>query len=123
MRVIEKADVASLQPLLCSIKAGMTVLGRSERFIFDAIATGKIKAVKSDRRTLLVVQSLHDYVEELQANSPAKGCPNPPRRHKPQNLRQTEADKPQQLPQMEAKTGPPRERRRLRQAESETTNA
>ena len=32
-------------------------------------------------------------------------------------------NKPQQLPQMEAKTGPPRERRRLRQAESETTNA
>jgi hypothetical protein len=30
------------------------MLGRSERFIIDAIATGKIKAVKSDRRTLLV---------------------------------------------------------------------
>jgi hypothetical protein len=80
MRVIERADITPLQPLLCSIKAGQAILARSERFIFDAIAAGKIKAVKSDRRTLLVVQSLHDYVEELQINSPAKGCPNPPRR-------------------------------------------
>ena len=77
MRVIEKADIAPLEPLLCSIQAGITIIGRSERFIIDAIATGKIKAVKSDRRTLLVVQSLRDYVASL---PPAKGTRNPPRR-------------------------------------------
>jgi hypothetical protein len=76
MRVIEKADIAPLEPLLCSIRAGIAILGRSERFIIDAIATGKIKAVKSDRRTLLVVQSLKDYVAAL---PPAKGTKNPPR--------------------------------------------
>ena len=78
MRVIEKADIAPLEPLLCSIQAGTTILGRSERFIIDAIARGVLKAVKSDRRTLLVVQSLKDYAASL---PPAKGTINrPPRR-------------------------------------------
>jgi hypothetical protein len=80
MRVIEKADIAPLEPLLCSIEAGTAIIGRSERFIIDAIARGKLKAVKSDRRTLLVVQSLKDYVKELQATAPAKGTLNPPPR-------------------------------------------
>jgi hypothetical protein len=81
MRVIEKAEITPLEPLLCSIQAGTAIIGRSERFIIDAIARGKIKAVKSDRRTLLIVQSLKDYVAELQASSPAKGTINPtPRR-------------------------------------------
>jgi hypothetical protein len=76
MRVIEKADIVPLEPLLCSIQAGTAIIGRSERFIIDAIAQGKIQAVKSDRRTLLVVQSLRDYVATLPA---AKGTPNPRR--------------------------------------------
>jgi hypothetical protein len=81
MRVIEKADIASLEPLLCSIQAGTAIIGRSERFIIDAIARGKIEAVKSDRRTLLVVQSLKDYVTKLRNESRARGTINPsPRR-------------------------------------------
>jgi hypothetical protein len=76
MRVIEKADVAALEPLLCSIQVGSAILGRSKRFIIDAIARGKLKAVKSDRRTLLVVESLKDYVASL---PPAKGTLNPRR--------------------------------------------
>jgi hypothetical protein len=79
MRVIEKADIAPLEPLLCSIQAGTTIIGRSERFIIDAIARGKIQAVKSDRRTLLVVQSLKNYVASLE---PAKGTINPPPRRR-----------------------------------------
>jgi hypothetical protein len=77
MRTVEKADIAPLEPLLCSIQAGTAIIGRSERFIIDAIATGKLRAVKSDRRTLLVVQSLKDYAASLPA---AKGTPYPPRR-------------------------------------------
>jgi hypothetical protein len=76
MRVIEKADIAALEPLLCSIQAGTAIIGRSKRFILDAIARGKLKAVKSDRRTLLVVQSLRDYVASL---PPATGTINPRR--------------------------------------------
>ena len=77
MRVIEKADIASLEPLLCSIQAGTAIIARSERAIIDLVAQGKVKAVKSDRRTLLVVQSLKDYVAGL---PPAKGTRNS-RRH------------------------------------------
>ena len=46
MRVVEKADIAPLEPLLCSIKAAEVMIGRSRRFIVDAIARGKIRAVK-----------------------------------------------------------------------------
>jgi len=86
MRTIEKADIASLEPLLCSVQAGTAIIGRSERFIVDALAKGKIKGVKSDRRTLLVVQSLKDYVDDLIKNHPAKGTINPsPRRRTPRS--------------------------------------
>jgi hypothetical protein len=77
MRVVEKADIAPLEPLLCSVAAATSIIGRSERFIIDAIARGQLQAVKSDRRTLLVVQSLKDYVTKLPA---AKGTINPSRR-------------------------------------------
>jgi hypothetical protein len=77
MRVIEKADIAPLEPLLCSVQAGTAIIARSERAIIDLVAQGKVKAVKSDRRTLLVVQSLRDYAASLPA---AKGTPLPRRR-------------------------------------------
>jgi len=80
MRTIEKADIASLEPLLCSIQAGTAIIGRSERFIIDGIAKGTFEAVKSDRRTLLVVSSLKSYVDDLRRSHRAKGTPNPPRR-------------------------------------------
>jgi hypothetical protein len=86
MRVIEKADIAPLEPLLCSIKAGCAILGVSDRFIIDAIACGKIKAVKNERRTLLVVQSLKDYADKLIAERPAKGTPLARRRRVAQDI-------------------------------------
>jgi hypothetical protein len=67
MRVIEKVDIATVEPLLCSVAAATAIIGRGERFVIDAIATGKIKGVKSDRRTLVVIESLHDYVAGLPA--------------------------------------------------------
>jgi hypothetical protein len=80
--VIEKADIAPLEPLLCSVKTGVILLGRSQRWIYHAIATGEIKAVKSNGRTLLVVKSLKDYAAGLPA---AKGSLN--RRCDPTQLR------------------------------------
>ncbi len=73
MRVVEKAEIQSLQPLLCSIEAAMAMTGRGQTFIIDAIATGRLRGVKSDRRTLVVVQSIHDYVNSL---PPAKIKPD-----------------------------------------------
>lgn len=67
MRVIEKTEIAPIQPLLCSLEAGTVITGRSKRFLVDAIARGLVRAVKSDRRTLLVVASLHEYVASLPA--------------------------------------------------------
>jgi hypothetical protein len=80
MRTVEKLDVTPVEPLLCSIKAGETILGRSERSIVDLIARGEIAAVKSDRRTMLVYESLKKYVAKLVAEQPAKGTPLPRRR-------------------------------------------
>ena len=67
MKVIEKCDIVPLEPMLCSVQAATAMIGRGERFVIDAIARGTLKAVKSDRRTLLVVQSLKDYVASLPA--------------------------------------------------------
>jgi len=77
MRTVEKADVSPLEPLLCSIQAAVKVLGRSERSIKDMIARGQLRAVNSDRRTLIIVQSMRDYVAGMPA---AKGTPNQYRR-------------------------------------------
>jgi hypothetical protein len=84
MRVIEKADVARLEPMLCSIQAGTALVGRGERFIYDGIARGLFRAVKSDGRTLLVVASIKEYVASL---PPAKGTPNPRRLESIQEMR------------------------------------
>jgi hypothetical protein len=73
-RVVEKCDIATIEPLLCSVEAAMAIIGRGQTFILDAIARGVLDARKSDRRTLVVVKSLHDYVASL-----------PPARLKPDN--------------------------------------
>jgi hypothetical protein len=71
--VIERKDVAELEPLLCSIEAACAIISRGKSFVFDAIARGTIQAVKSDRRTLIVVASLKAYVASL---PPAKLKPD-----------------------------------------------
>jgi hypothetical protein len=67
MRVIEKTEVAAVEPILCSIPAAGAIIGRGERFIYEAIATNKIKAVKADKRTLVVMDSLREYAAGLPA--------------------------------------------------------
>lgn len=53
--------------LLCTIPQGAAFIGRGTRFVYEAIATGVIRAVKSDKRTLVVVESLREYVAGLPA--------------------------------------------------------
>jgi hypothetical protein len=60
-------EVSSIRPILCTIPQAATMICRGTRFIYEAIATGKIRAVKSDKRTLIVVESLHEYVAGLPA--------------------------------------------------------
>jgi hypothetical protein len=60
-----EATVSVLEPILCSIPDGATFIARGQSFVYEAIADGKIKAVKSDGRTLLVVESLRQYAASL----------------------------------------------------------
>jgi hypothetical protein len=80
MRVIEKADIAPLEPLVCSIEAASTLIGRPQRWIFEAIANGKLQAVKSDSRTLVIVKSLHAYIASLPPATPKAGGKREPAR-------------------------------------------
>jgi hypothetical protein len=61
----EAYDEIPLAPILCRIPQAATAIGRGRRFVYEAIATGKIQAVKSDRRTLVVVESLRSYARTL----------------------------------------------------------
>jgi hypothetical protein len=69
-------------PILCSIKHASAMIGRGTQAIYDLIGGGKIRAVKSDGRTLVDVESLHAYARGLPSAKIA-----PPRRRKPQHLR------------------------------------
>jgi hypothetical protein len=60
-----RVPMNELTPILCHIKQAAAMLGRGERFIYEAIATGLIDAVKSNKRTLVVVESLHAYAAKL----------------------------------------------------------
>jgi hypothetical protein len=72
-KLVEKTEIARIEPLLCSVPEATVMISRSKRFIYDGIARGLFAAKKSDGRTLLVVQSLKDYVAALPA---AKGTRN-----------------------------------------------
>jgi excisionase family DNA binding protein len=55
----------SLPPILMPIPNAAQYIGRSVTFIYNALADGKIRAVKSDKRCLVEVASLHEYVATL----------------------------------------------------------
>jgi hypothetical protein len=55
----------TIAPILCRIPQAAAMIGRGTRFIYEAIATGQIEAVKSDKRTLVVVESLYRYARKL----------------------------------------------------------
>jgi hypothetical protein len=69
MSIVEthSSGLAALAPILITIPQAAAFIGRGTRFIYEAIATKKIKAVKSDKRTLVVVSSLHEYAASLPA--------------------------------------------------------
>jgi hypothetical protein len=55
----------SADPLLVPIKQASAIIGRCHRSIYEMIATNKIRAVKSDGRTLVVYASLLAYADSL----------------------------------------------------------
>lgn len=66
---IERQAPPPIMPgaILCTIAQGAAMIMRGQTFIYDGIARGLFRAVKSDGRTLLVIASLHDYVASLPA--------------------------------------------------------
>jgi hypothetical protein len=54
-----------LSPILVSIPDAAAMIGRGITFIYAAIGDGTIQAVKSDKRTLVVVDSLRQYAAGL----------------------------------------------------------
>jgi hypothetical protein len=72
-----------VEPILVSIPHASQMIGRCVATIYELIGDGKIRAVKSDGRTLIVVESLHEYAAGLPEAKVA-----PPRRRKPQHLRE-----------------------------------
>jgi hypothetical protein len=72
----------SLPPILCSIPHAAAMIGRGPQAIYDLIGGGKIRAVKSDGRTLIVVESLREYAASLPAAKVA-----PPRNRSPLRMR------------------------------------
>jgi excisionase family DNA binding protein len=77
--IVAKMEV---NPILVSVPQASQMLGRGVSTIYDLIGGGKIRAVKSDGRTLVVVASLHEYANSLPAAQIA-----PPRQRKPQRMR------------------------------------
>jgi excisionase family DNA binding protein len=71
-----------VNPILVSVPQASQMLGRGVSTIYELIGSGKIRAVKSDARTLIVVESLHEYAASL---PPAKV--RPPRNRRPQRMR------------------------------------
>jgi hypothetical protein len=80
-----ETTVVEITPLLVPVKQACTIIGRGQSALYELIGAGKIRAVKSDGRTLIVVESLKDYVDTLQREHPAKIAP--PRNRSPQHMR------------------------------------
>ena len=59
--------MSELQPILVPISQASAIIGKCRRGIYQLIATGQLKAVKSGRNTLVVYESLKEYVANLPA--------------------------------------------------------
>jgi hypothetical protein len=62
-----EAEVAQVPPILVPVKAASKLIGRCPASIYNLLGSGKIRAVKSGVRTLIVVESLREYANSLPA--------------------------------------------------------
>jgi hypothetical protein len=69
----------ALNPILARIPDAAAMIGRGVTFLYEAISDGRIKAVKSDGRTLVLVSSLQEYAAGLPA-AKINYSPKPKRR-------------------------------------------
>lgn len=62
-------NLAGCDPMLVPVNQASAIIGRSPRTVYELMATGDLKAVKSGRNTLIVYDSIREYVAKLK---PAK---------------------------------------------------
>jgi hypothetical protein len=61
------ANLAGCDPMLVPVSQASAVIGKSPRMVYELMATGALKAVKSGRNTLIVYESIREYVANLPA--------------------------------------------------------
>jgi len=86
MSMQDIAKVGELSPILVSVPDAATLIGRGVSTVYELIGAKKIRAKKSDNRTLVVVASLYQYAESLPDAIVARR-----ERRKPQHLREAAA--------------------------------
>jgi hypothetical protein len=69
-------------PILVPVKHAAAMIGRGVQAIYDLMGAKKIRGVKSDGRTLIVVDSLREYAASLPVAKIS-----PPRKRRPARLR------------------------------------
>ena len=60
-----ETKVVEVTPLLAPIKQACAIIGRGQSALYELLGAGKIRAVKSDNQTLVVVESLREYAASL----------------------------------------------------------
>jgi hypothetical protein len=51
--------------ILCNVSQAAGTISRCTRWVYDALSDGRLRGVKSDGRTLVIVESLHEYIASL----------------------------------------------------------
>jgi hypothetical protein len=59
------SDIPMDERFLLSVPQAAVMIDRGITFIYEAIADGRIQAVKSDKRTLVKVESLREFANSL----------------------------------------------------------
>jgi hypothetical protein len=60
-------NLAGSEPFLVPVSQASAMIGRCPRAIYDLMAVGELKAVKSGRSTLIIYDSIKNYVTNLPA--------------------------------------------------------
>jgi hypothetical protein len=58
-------NLAGCDPFLVPVKQASAAIGKSPRSIYQLMATGELQGVKSGRNTLVVYNSIKEYVAKL----------------------------------------------------------
>jgi excisionase family DNA binding protein len=62
-------NLAGRDPILVPVNQASAIIARSPRMVYEMMAAGELRAVKSGRNTLILYDSIKEYVAKLR---PAK---------------------------------------------------